>query len=129
MLLDYLKLILPGLPERAGQFIYYKEDSMLEVSAAATAQLAEYFKDREISPVRIFLNDGGWGGPSLAMALDEPKNTDNNCDIDGFKYIVDKNFMEQVDSINIDFNNYGFKITSGADLGSGCSGCGSAGSC
>jgi len=59
VLLDYLKLILPGLPERAGQFIYYKEDSMLEVSAAATAQLAEYFKDREISPVRIFLNDGG----------------------------------------------------------------------
>jgi len=32
---------------------------MLEVSAAATAQLAEYFKDREVAPVRIFLNDGG----------------------------------------------------------------------
>ena len=59
MLLVYLKFILPGLPEKTGQLIYYKEDSMLEVSAAATAQLAEYFKDREVSPVRIFLNDGG----------------------------------------------------------------------
>ncbi len=63
------------------------------------------------------------------MALDEPKDTDNNYNIDGFKYIVDKNFMEQVDSINVDFNNYGFKITCGADLDAGCSGCGSAGSC
>jgi hypothetical protein len=36
-----------------------KEDTMLQISAAATAQLAEYFKDRDVSPVRIFLNEGG----------------------------------------------------------------------
>jgi len=32
---------------------------MVEVTSAATMQIAEYFKDREISPVRIFLNSGG----------------------------------------------------------------------
>ena len=32
---------------------------MVEVTSAATTQIAEYFKGREISPVRIFLNDGG----------------------------------------------------------------------
>ena len=32
---------------------------MVEVTSAATTQVAEYFKDREISPVRIFLNSGG----------------------------------------------------------------------
>ncbi len=32
---------------------------MVEVTDAATTQIAEYFKDREISPVRIFLNNGG----------------------------------------------------------------------
>ncbi|OQY08095.1 MAG: hypothetical protein B6I22_01795 [Desulfobacteraceae bacterium 4572_123] len=63
------------------------------------------------------------------MALDEPKDTDNTYEIDNFKYIVDKKFMEKAAPINVDFTNYGFKITSGIELGAGCSGCGSAGSC
>ncbi|SCY12122.1 hypothetical protein SAMN05216233_10498 [Desulfoluna spongiiphila] len=32
---------------------------MLEVTAAATQQIAEYFKGREVMPIRIFLNSGG----------------------------------------------------------------------
>ena len=32
---------------------------MVEVTNVATTQIAEYFKDREVSPVRIFLNEGG----------------------------------------------------------------------
>ena len=37
----------------------YKEEIMVEVTSAATTQIAEYFKAREIAPVRIFLNEGG----------------------------------------------------------------------
>ncbi len=32
---------------------------MIEVTKSATNQIAEYFKGKEVSPVRIFLNDGG----------------------------------------------------------------------
>ena len=32
---------------------------MVEVTAAATEQIAEYFKDKEVKPIRIFLNAGG----------------------------------------------------------------------
>jgi len=32
---------------------------MFEVTPAATAQIAEYFKDKEVRPIRIFLNEGG----------------------------------------------------------------------
>ena len=32
---------------------------MVEVTNAATRQIAEYFKGREVSPIRIFLNEGG----------------------------------------------------------------------
>lgn len=32
---------------------------MVEVTQSATAQVAEYFKGKEISPIRIFLNEGG----------------------------------------------------------------------
>jgi Fe-S cluster assembly iron-binding protein IscA len=32
---------------------------MLEVTSAATEQIAAYFSDKEIQPIRIFLNEGG----------------------------------------------------------------------
>ena len=32
---------------------------MIEVTEAARQQIAEYFKDKEIAPIRIFLNEGG----------------------------------------------------------------------
>ena len=32
---------------------------MVEVTDAATKQIAEYFKGRDASPIRIFLNEGG----------------------------------------------------------------------
>ncbi|RZB37019.1 MAG: hypothetical protein SRB2_01523 [Desulfobacteraceae bacterium Eth-SRB2] len=32
---------------------------MIEVSKLATEQIAEYFKEKEVSPIRIFLNSGG----------------------------------------------------------------------
>jgi hypothetical protein len=32
---------------------------MIEVTAAATQQVAEYFKGKKVSPIRIFLNSGG----------------------------------------------------------------------
>lgn len=32
---------------------------MVEVTEAAASQIAEYFKGKEVSPIRIFLNEGG----------------------------------------------------------------------
>ena len=32
---------------------------MVEVTPTATEQIADYFKDKEKAPVRIFLNEGG----------------------------------------------------------------------
>lgn len=32
---------------------------MLEVTGAATNELVNFFKGREVKPIRIFLNEGG----------------------------------------------------------------------
>ncbi len=32
---------------------------MLEVTASATEQIAEYFKGKDVKPIRVFLNEGG----------------------------------------------------------------------
>ena len=64
------------------------------------------------------------------MALDEPKDTDDVYEIGGFKYIVDKDFIEKATPIKVDFTEMGFKIDSGIDFGApACGSCGTKTSC
>jgi hypothetical protein len=44
-----------------GQAVYLscKEEIMVEVTPAATEQIQAYFRGKEVTPIRIFLNEGG----------------------------------------------------------------------
>lgn len=57
------------------------------------------------------------------MALDEPKDTDNVFDIDGFKYIIDKKLMKEADPIKVDFSGFGFQFDCGITFEDACSAC------
>ena len=98
---------------------------MVEVTASATKQISEYFKGKDIAPIRIFLNESGWGGPSLGLALDEPKENDSVFDVEGFQYVVNNDLLEKAKPIKVDYLHIGFKIDSNMEFGSasGCSGC------
>ena len=98
---------------------------MVEVTEEATKQIQEYFNGKEVTPIRIFLNAGGWGGPSLAMALDEPKDNDNVFDVNGFQFIIEKEFYEKAQPVKVDFLGYGFKIDSSIEFGASDAACGS----
>ena len=65
------------------------------------------------------------------MALDEPKETDDTFEIDGFKYLVDKDFMERAKPIKVDYMIHGFKLDCGINFAAdaACSGCGSSDTC
>jgi Fe-S cluster assembly iron-binding protein IscA len=65
------------------------------------------------------------------MALDEPTDTDHIYEINGFTYIVNKEFMEKAESIKVDFAELGFTLDCGIDFGaeSDCSGCGTNTTC
>lgn len=63
------------------------------------------------------------------MALDEPAETDQSFEIDGYTYIVNKEFLEKANPIKVDFHMYGFKLDCGIDFSSACSSCGTTGSC
>ena len=61
------------------------------------------------------------------MALDEPKETDNVFEVNGFQFIVDQDFYEKAKPVTVDFLGYGFKISSSIEFGpSACGSCGSA---
>lgn len=58
------------------------------------------------------------------MALDEPKASDDVYDVDGFQYVVDKEFLKKATPIKVDFKEMGFSISSSIKLGAACSSCG-----
>lgn len=103
---------------------------MIEVTKSAIQEIKNFFADKDIMPIRVFVASGGWAGPSIALALDEQKNTDDVFEIDGFKFIAEKEFMKQASPVKIDYLATGFKVDSSIDFGpGGCSSCGSGGSC
>ena len=53
------------------------------------------------------------------MALDEPNDADQEYDIDGYKYIVDKALLEKAQPIKLDFHIYGFKLDCNMQFSSG----------
>jgi len=61
------------------------------------------------------------------MALDEPKNEDEVIDEKGTKFIIEKDLLDQVKPINIDFittpQGAGFKLTGNLGEGDGCGSC------
>jgi hypothetical protein len=63
------------------------------------------------------------------MALDELTEADTKFDVDGFEFIVNTEFLEKAQPIKVDFHMYGFKLDCGIDFGSGCTSCGTQGSC
>ncbi|MEJ2155082.1 MAG: hypothetical protein P8X96_07085 [Desulfobacteraceae bacterium] len=58
------------------------------------------------------------------MALDEPNDTDEQFEVEGYTYIVNKEFLERAKPIKVDFHMYGFKLDCGIDFSAGAdSGC------
>jgi len=96
---------------------------MLEVTKSAMDKIAEYFQDKEVEPIRVFLNAGGCGLPSLAIDLDELKDTDHVFDIGGFQFIVDKTFLEEAEPIKVDYTECGFEFDCGLEFEDECSAC------
>lgn len=107
---------------------------MFELSDAAKNELTEYFKNNEKGPIRVFLAPGGCSGPRLALALDEPTDTDKTEEIGEFNFCINNDLLDQIKSAKIDFSPYGFVVEpenplpdtgSGGGCGGCCGGCGS----
>jgi len=106
---------------------------MFEVTDLAVNNLQAYLDQNKInSAIRIALMQGGCSGPSLGLALDEPKESDKVFDENNLKFLVDEELMQQCGTVKVDFVDAGyrsgFSITSTNPLGSGGSCC-SGGSC
>ncbi|HUJ69091.1 MAG TPA: IscA/HesB family protein [Syntrophorhabdales bacterium] len=78
---------------------------MLELSERASEEIKKQFlKGREGSQsIRIIMTDGGWKGPYLAMAFDEPRENDHVFTERGVTFLVEKTLLERVKPIRVDY--------------------------
>lgn len=100
---------------------------MLEVTQKAAEVITEFLEGKDIQAIRIMIT-AGCGGPSLGMALDEQKETDEVVRDSGLTFLIDKILYKEAQPIMIDFienpMGSGFKLTSGLTAsGDGCDGC------
>ena len=102
---------------------------MLEVTQAATHELSGYFKDKKKSPMRIFLKEKACGGPRLVLGIDQQKNSDEVFELAGFTFIIDRDFLTQIQPVKVDFTNNSFQVTGAVPFSSSCGECNSGGSC
>ncbi len=57
------------------------------------------------------------------MALDEPNDADQQFDVDGYQYVVNKDFLERAKPIKVDFHMYGFKLDCSLQFNAGGCAC------
>jgi len=98
-------------------------DTMIEITKSAIEKISEYFKDNEVKPFRILLHGGGCAMPSLALDVDEPIDTDDVFDIDGFQFVVNRYLLKEAEPIKVDYNRSGFQFDSSLEFEDGCSAC------
>lgn len=90
---------------------------MVNVTDSAKTNLSQYLKEKEVdtksAAIRVYVAGFGWGGPSLGLALDEPKEDDKIFEYDDFKVVVNENELDNIGNIEVDFreSRYGSGFT------------------
>ena len=101
---------------------------MFTVTENAQHQFTEYFRDKAMKPIRLFLANS-CGGPKLALALDDVQDEDTVFEFAGIQFLVEPGLLSQAQPVEIDYETGGFRIQSSIPQGGGCGGCGSSESC
>ena len=98
---------------------------MLEITDRAARLVADYFKDKEKQPIRIFVRLGGCGIRTFGVALEDPKPSDKVFEIQGQTYVINKKLLKFVQPITFDSDGIGFRLSGrGVPPPLGCGNCG-----
>ena len=97
---------------------------MIEITRSAIEKISEYFRNNELKPVRILLHGGGCAMPSLALDVDEPQDTDDVLNIDGFQFVINRILLKDAAPILIDYHTRsGFQFASSLEFEDVCTTC------
>ena len=86
---------------------------MLNITAAATHSMVDLFQGKTKSPVRISLLTGGCGIRFFEVAIADAAGGDEQFNIDGFTYLVDRNIIQEYAPITIDSDGFSLRLSGG----------------
>lgn len=97
---------------------------VIELTDKAREKFNEMFPTMEENKAfKIYIAAYGWGGPVFGMVLDEPKDTDLKVTVEGYDFIMDKDFDDMFGKFVIDYSEgflrKGFTVRPSRG-GSGC---------
>lgn len=83
---------------------------VIEITDMAKKELDQVLKSKDTQKrLKIYVAGYGWGGPSFAMALEEPEEEDFIIDIDGYPFTVGDGLEEVYDKFVVDYNDSSFR--------------------
>ena len=76
---------------------------MIEASEEAIKKIKQFLEEQEgPESVRILMTEGGWRGPYLVLALDEPKENDQVFMEGGVTFLIEKTLLDRAKFVKID---------------------------
>jgi len=79
---------------------------MFEVHEEAIGKMKQFLASQEApQAIRVLMNEGGWKGPHLVMALDAQKEDDEVFIERGVTFVVEKKLFERVKPIRIGYTH------------------------
>lgn len=90
----------------------------LNVTDIAKNKLKELLEEKKTDKsLRIFIAGYGWGGPNIGLALEEPKEDDEQMEVHDLKFTVEGGISDTFDVLTVDYSDSwlkrGFSIIPG----------------
>ena len=97
---------------------------MIDITPAANGLLDEYLQNKPIQTVRLSLATGGCGIRFFCVAVDKPREGDQQFAVNGHTFLIDTVLWQEYGPIKIDSDIFSFRISGGGiHPPSGCGTC------
>lgn len=78
----------------------------INVTDLAKDKLTELIQEKQTDKhLRIFIAGYGWGGPSIGLALEEPKENDTEVEVENLKFTVEDGLGDTFNVLTVDYSD------------------------
>ena len=78
----------------------------INVTDLAKDKLIELMEEKQTDKhLRIFVAGYGWGGPSIGLALEEPKENDTEVEVENLKFTVEDGLGDTFNVLTVDYSD------------------------
>lgn len=92
----------------------------INVTDKASDKLKEMLEEKNTDKLlRLFVAGYGWGGPTIGLALEEPKDDDIKVEVDNLNFTVEDGLSDTFNVLTVDYSDSwmkrGFSVIPGRE--------------